>query len=220
MDTSIEYIDKGSNKTLVSFTALYNDHSTTKDFRKDFKGLLKQSIFNVMFVADREMSWYNTVDVDKIKSKLNNQEVITIGSSMGAYNAIQFANDFNVTKVIAFATQYSIHPHIVPDQRIWEKHSDKIKKWNNQHLVFNNTTEYYIFSGDKKEEMYHTNMIPYQRNIHKFTLIGGHYLANRLKAKGILYLLINDCINYSAKIVALKYAKYIKCFDVSNFRKR
>ena len=211
MNTVIEFIDSGANKTIVSFTGTRHRFAPG-DFKKEFIGLIKQSDYNVMFVADREVSWYNTIDVDKIKSKLINQEVITIGNSMGAYNAIQFANDINVTKVIAFSTQYSIHRDIVPDEERWKRHAKKIKQWKHEHLIFNDITEYYIFSGDDKMEMYHTDMIPHQRNVHKFIARGGHHLSAILKNKGILYSLIEDCINNPAKIVAEKYAKDIELF--------
>ena len=212
MNTDIEFIDNGSSKTIVSFTGIKHGFGVS-DFKKEFIGLLKQSDFNVMFVADRELSWYNTIDVDKIKSKLINQEVITIGNSMGAYNAIQFANDINVTKVIAFSTQYSINQGIVPNEKRWETAAKKIKQWKHEHLIFNDTTEYYIFSGDDKMEMYHTDMIPDQQNIHKFIMKGGHLISAKLKAKGILYSLVEDCINETPQTVAEKYAKDIEYFN-------
>jgi len=211
MNTDIEFIDNGSSKTIVSFTGIRHRFGVS-DFKKEFIGLLKQSDFNVMFVADRELSWYNTIDVDKIKSKLINQEVITIGNSMGAYNAIQFANDINVTKVIAFSTQYSIHRDIVPDEKRWEANVKKIKQWKHEHLIFNDTTEYYIFSGDDKMEMYHIDMIPHQRNVHKFIAKGGHNFSAILKNKGILYPIIMDSITKTPQIVAEKYAKDIEYF--------
>lgn len=208
MNTDIKYIDNKASKTLVSFTGI-NHGFGISGWRQEFRGLLKQSEFNVMFVSDREVSWYNTIDVDKIKSKLINQEVITIGNSMGAYNAIQFANDINVTKVIAFVPQYSVHPDIVPDETRWRVIIKKIKKWRYKHLMFNNTTEYYIFSGDNKMEMYHTDMIPHQQNIHKFIAEGGHGVSSKLKNKGILYPLITDCIEETREIVVEKYAQDI-----------
>ena len=211
MNTDIEFIDNGSSKTIVSFTGMQHRFGVS-DFKKEFIGLLKQSNFNVMFVVDRETSWYNTIDVDKIKSKLINQEVITIGNSMGAYNAIQFANDINVAKVIAFAPQYSVHPDIVPGETRWKSETKKIKQWKYKHLMFNDTTEYYIFSGNVKKEMYHTDMIPYQQNIHKFILKCGHNVSAKLKNKGILYTLITDCIEEAREIVAKKYAKDIEYF--------
>ena len=216
MNTDIEFIDNQSSKTIVSFTGSLTQFFGQKpsDFRKEFMGLLKQSDFNVMFVSDREASWYNTIDIDKIKSKLINQEVVTLGNSMGGYNAIQFANDVNVTKAIAFATQYSVHPDIAPNETRWRGKIKRIKQWKYKHLLFNDATEYYIFSGNSDEEMYHTNMIPYQRNIHKFIAEGGHNINKVFKGKGIFYSLIKDCVNNPAQIVAEKYAKdieYLNC---------
>tara|TARA_B000000557_G_scaffold263699_2_gene267139 strand:- start:1782 stop:2420 length:639 start_codon:yes stop_codon:yes gene_type:complete len=209
MNTDIQFIDNGSSKTIVSFTGLAHGFGVS-DFKKEFMGLLKQSDFNVMFVADREVSWYNTIDVDKIKSKLVDQEeIITIGNSMGGYNAMQFPNDINVAKAIAFAPQYSIHPDIVPDDPRRNKQAKKIKQWRYKHLIFNGTTEYYIFIGDDKSETYHLDMMPDKQNVYKFVIEGGHGIAKILKEKGILYSLIEDCINETPQIVAKKYAKDI-----------
>lgn len=212
MNTDIEFIDNKVSKTLVSFTGIKHGFAGKDGWRQEFRALLKQSKFNVMFVSDREVSWYNTIDVDRIKSKLTNQEVITVGNSMGAHNAIQFANDINVTKVIAFAPQYSVHPDIVPDETRWKSEIEKIKQWKYKHLMFNDTTEYYIFSGNDKMEMYHTDMIPNQQNIHKFFIESDHAVAPKLKNKGILYPLITDCIEETHEIVAEKYAKDIEYF--------
>ena len=211
MNTDVEFIDNGSSKTIISFTGIFHGFGVF-DFKKEFMGLLKQSDCNVMFVSDREVSWYNNIDIDKIKSKLINQEVVTLGNSMGGYNAIQFANDVNVTKAIAFAPQYSVHPHIAPHEKRWKTEVKKIKQWRFKHLLFNDTTQYYIFSGNTNMEMYHTNMVPHQRNIHKFIVKGGHNISKVFKTKGILYSLIKDCINNPAKIVAEKYTKDIECF--------
>lgn len=214
MNTDIEFIDNQSSKTIISFTGAATMYfgQNVRTFKKEFLGLLKQSDFNIMFVVDNLVSWYNSIDVDKIKSKLTNQQAITIGNSMGAYNAIQFANDFNVEKVIACAPQYSVHPDIVPCEKRWQRRIANIKQWKHKHLFFNDTTEYYIFSGNTEQEMYHTNMIPYQRNIHKFITQCGHDVGQSFKAKRILYPLINDCIDNPAKIVAQKYAKDIEYF--------
>lgn len=209
MNTDTEFIDNGSSKTIVSFTGIKHGFGVS-DFRKEFMGLLKQSDFNVMFVSDREVSWYNNIDIDKIKSKLINQEVVTLGNSMGGYNAVQFANDVNVTKAIALSPQYSVHPHIAPHEKRWKEHVKKIKQWRFKHLMFNDKTEYYIFTGDDKMEMYHADMIPNQQNIHKFNTPGGHNISSILNKKGVLYPLIKDCINETTQIVAEKYAKDIE----------
>lgn len=211
MNTVVDYIDNKSSKTIISFTGV--DHTFISGYKKEFLGISKQSDFNVMFVVDVEKSWYNTVDVNKIKSKLTDQEVVTLGNSMGGYNAIQFANDINVTTAIAFAPQYSIHPEIAPAEKRWRNQAKKIKRWKHKHLIFNDTTEYYIFSGDDNREMYHTNMVPDQQNIHKFKSPGGHMIAREFKNKGILYSLIEDCMNNTVKSVTEKYKQHIKYID-------
>jgi hypothetical protein len=212
MNTLVDYIDNGANKTIISFTGVFHEFGTGNDFKKEFIQLSDQTNFNIMFVSDKERSWHNGIDVDKIKSKLVNQEVITLGNSMGAYSAIQFANDINVKKAIAFSTQYSIHPDIVPEETRWPDAVNNMKQWRYKHLIFNDTTEYYIISGNDKKELYHTNMIPNQPNIHKFIVKGDHEVALRLKSKGTLYSIISDILTETIDFVTKKHAKDIEYF--------
>lgn len=188
--TEVEYIDKGSANTIVAFTGV-NHGFGFRGFRREF-AKLSDLDSNVLFVVDKSQSWYNNLDVQKVKGFLHGKSVCTIGNSMGGFCAIMFALDHPVRRSIAFSTQYSIHPDF--EERRWLYLAKRIKTWRHKHLLFNNETEYYVFSGKEHIEARHINKIPNQGNIKKVMLPGGHEIAGTLKNKGVLYPTITEII--------------------------
>jgi hypothetical protein len=178
---------ENSPLTLISFTGL--EGGTGGIVNKEFFNLTKD--YTTIFVEEKR-SWYNRVNSQKIIDTIPfSTEVITIGNSMGAFNATIFSNFYPVSKVIAFATQYSIHPKLVPWDKRYRVWANKITDWKIKHLIFNNFTQYYFISGDADIEISHLNMIPDLDNINKIIIEGsGHKLSKDLKARGELYPLI------------------------------
>lgn len=192
MTTEIEFHDKQKARTIVSFTGI--GHGMGAIQQTEFFRLTEKE-FNVLFVKDTARSWYNKLDIVKIRSMLNDQPAITIGNSMGAFHAAMFALDHPVEKVIAFAVQYSIHPEIVPFDKRYRQYADELVEWKYRELQFNDTTEYHFISGDGREEVQHLNLIPEQDNIRKTVIPGaGHKVARKLKNQGRLYSLIEEIL--------------------------
>ena len=192
--TNIDYINNQKDRTIVSFTGIRTGFGIN-DFKKEFIELVKYD-YNVLFVADMSLSWYNNLDVEKIISHLNGSPVITIGNSMGAYNAAQFAKDYPVSTAICFSTQYSVHPEISPSNK-WRVLAGKIKNWKHKHLVFNNSTNYFFISNTSKLDKEEIKLIPDHANIHKILIKKGrkHVIASTLKRCGKLYDFVNSIIN-------------------------
>ena len=168
----------------------------TEEFRKikSFKN------YDNLFFIDKSKSWFNNVDTDEIIEKIKMYDnVITLGNSMGAFSAIMFAKYYPVKKAIAFATQYSLHPDIVPWEERWNGYQKIISEkygWKNKHLEFNDKTKYYIISGNDKEDKKHIDMIPKKSNIKKIVIQGAnHGVAKYLKEQNKLYPLIEEIIN-------------------------
>ena len=201
--TNIDFVNNKKNKTVVSFTGIMTGFGVN-DFKKEFINLTKYD-YNVLFVADKSLSWYNNLDVSKIISYLNGEPVITIGNSMGAYNAAQFSNDYPVSTAICFSTQYSVHPKISPSNK-WLAYTNQIKNWKYKHLVFNDSTDYYFISNTSRLDRKEINLIPDQPNIHKILIKKGrkHIIASTLKKHGKLYRLINNIINKTDINLVLK----------------
>ncbi len=157
---------------------------------------LTEKDFNVLFVKDTARSWYNGIDVELIRSRLNGQPVITIGNSMGAFHAAMFALDYPVETAIAFAVQYSIHPEVVPFDTRYRDYANAIDSWEYRELRLNENTDYHFISGDDRMELRHLNMIPNQANVHtQIVPRSGHKVAAKLRMQGRLYSLIHSIIN-------------------------
>lgn len=193
MTTEIEFHDKQKPRTIVSFTGI--GHGMGSIQRTEFFRLTEKD-YNVLFVKDTARSWYNNLDIPQIRGQLNDQPVITIGNSMGAFHAAMFALDHPVEKVIAFAVQYSIHPEIVPFDRRYRRYADAVDEWKYRELQFNDTTEYHFISGDGRMEREHLEMIPDRPNIRKTVIPqAGHKVARKLKDQGRLYTLIEQILS-------------------------
>lgn len=195
MTTKLDFHDNGQQTTIVSFTGI--GHGMGAIQMNEFFRLC-QFGYNVLFVRDTTRSWYNSVDVRAIQAVIGEQSVMTIGNSMGAYHAAMFALDHPVTKAIAFATQYSIHPEVVPFDKRYRRYADQIKDWKFRELKLNATTDYHFISGDDRLEQRHLNLIPQQPNVFKSVIPkAGHKVAAKLKAEGKLYSTIHEILNTS-----------------------
>lgn len=193
MSTITEFIDNSKDTTIISFTGIGNDFGGIPP--AEFRSLSLN--YNMLFVTDDSRSWYNNIDVKKIISFLKkDQSIITLGNSMGAFNACCFTNDYKVKKCIMFATQYSVYPKIVPFETRWKKFVKNIDTWHNKHLIFNNTTDYFIIQGSCSKDMQHLQLIPDQPNIKKIIIPNGsHSVARQLKKNGKLHNILDSIIN-------------------------
>ena len=180
---------KEKMKTLISFTGI--KHGSGAVEVNEFYGLTKN--YNVFFIKDTDRSWYNTLNTKRIIKGIDtSHEIICIGNSMGGFNATMFALDYPVSKVIAFATQYSIYPELVPWDTRYLRFAKKVTNWKVKHLDFNDTTQYHFISGDEETETRHLNMIPDKDNITKTVIEGsGHKVSKDLKDRHELYPIID-----------------------------
>lgn len=142
--TEIFVTDNNFDETIVSFSDITS--------KPQFRGL--SSKYNLIQVVDHTKSWYTNLDVDRIKKYLDGKPVITIGLSMGGYNAIQFNKDYPVSLCVAFSPQYSIHPSF--GETRWTEHADKIAwNYNNTKLTLSGVNAYVAFDHKHKDELIH-----------------------------------------------------------------
>ena len=175
---------------IISFTGI--GYSMGGIQKEEFQKIKSFRDYDSLFVIDENRSWFNTVNPEQIIEKVNMYEnVITLGNSMGAFNAIMFAKYYPVKTAIAFATQYSLHPDIVPWENRWDRWQARITEWKHKHLEFNDTTEYHIIQGDEPMDTKHLDMIPDKPNINKMVIEGAnHNVAKNLLTQNKLYQLI------------------------------
>ncbi len=113
-DLQVIYHPGNSNYTLITFSPMdmpvlgHNYWCQTL--------VVKESISTIGFVAKRA-HWYLAdsmrAAIDAAKRTRRGQ-VITYGSSMGAYGALKWAERLGATGVVAIAPQYSIDPNLAP----------------------------------------------------------------------------------------------------------
>jgi len=189
--TNLSFYKNNSNKLIIAFSGMYLNDLTLND--QEFFKLTKHKV-DVLFVQDLTDSWFNNLELNKIKRYINHKEVYALGNSMGGYNAIMVSNIFKIKKVIAFNPQFSIHPKFAPYETRYLNAAARIKKWKYFKLKFNQKTKYKIFFGDKdKRDKLHYNNIIKKNNIEKQLINGtGHDLAQELKKKGSLYKIIKN----------------------------
>jgi pimeloyl-ACP methyl ester carboxylesterase len=93
-------------------------------------GLLQHDVY---FVIDKNRSWYNRA-TDKLEAvllpHLAGRRLVTLGNSMGGFGALLFAARWPRCEAsIAFVPQYSVHPHIVPNERRFLQWVRAIGEW-------------------------------------------------------------------------------------------
>ena len=184
----IKHLYTGSKHTVVSFSSIGN---TVQGVNAEFYNL-KNNGYNVIWVMDHTCSYFSNINPDDVIRQIKTEKVYTIGSSMGGFNAILFANMYKVDKVLAFAPQYSMEPTVVPWEDRWRKQITW-KKFKYPRLTFNNWTTYNVITGHKGADRRHTDMFPSKKNINIQTVYGNHMVAENFKKTGNLYTLINDC---------------------------
>ena len=184
--TMVEFYYSNKRRNIVSFSSIAGTKRAAQT--NEFFNLIKS--FNVLFVKDIKRSWFNSLNVNYIKSFLPKKETLCIGHSMGAFNAVMFSNFFPVKKVIAFSPQFSIHP-LVSKDKTYLNYAALIDQWKYKKIRFNNITKYYLIFGDSIQEKYHMSQMPNQKNIKKIIIKNcDHNTAPILKKRGELYSII------------------------------
>ena len=177
--TEIFVTNNNFDQTIVSFSGIRN--------KPQFRDL--SSKYNLIQVVDHTRSWYTNLDVDRIKKYLDGKPVVTIGVSMGGYNAIQFNKDYPVSLSIAFSPQYSIHPSF--GETRWAEYADKIA-WNcdNCELTLSGVNAYVAFDHKEKDEQRHFSEF-YKASKHNSVVVKdypgyGHNIPASIKESGNL----------------------------------
>lgn len=191
----IKQLWTGSKHTVISFSGI---GTTIEGANQEFYNL-KNNGYNVIWVIDKDNSYFTSINPQDIISQIKTENVYTIGQSMGGFNAITFASLYNIKKVLAFTPQYSMDPEIVPWETRWRKQIKRIN-FKYKKLNFVNWTDYTIITGHKGADKKHIDMIPKQKNINIQQVYGHHTVAQNFKKAGTMYKLINDCFLNDVKI--------------------
>lgn len=207
----------GSSRTLiVSFTSVGTERDKWPP--KEFIGIASQGGKNhVMCITDISRSWMNGDGLDRlIVTKISDYildngitNLMSLGMSMGGYNALLLGRMMPVQRVIAFTPQYSVHPDVVPEETRWLFFRKQIKKWPHREMnrLPKDPAKVFIFHGDSEDEKRHWKRYPGADNVKHYIFAGAdHSFVGRLKKGHVLRKLIiagmNDRPGRLGKVVA------------------
>ena len=188
-----------SNRCLIIFTGIGHGHGLVDIQREEFFSL--HSLGMVIWVTDKQRSWGNKLDLEKISNDLNRisagKDIFLIGNSMGGFLAILFSKLLNAKRVLSISPQFSVHKDVVPDEKRWFKYTRKISTFRYKDLdsSLSKTCDYAVLMGDDENEKIHSKLFERFSTLSNFKLIKvkncDHNLAKFLKEKGFL----NECID-------------------------
>jgi len=173
-----------------------------EEFRKLGQGLGPQ-----VFVFDKTRSWGNSVDMDLLlrvtQSLRQGRRVVTLGLSMGGFLAIHASGALGATACIAFAPQFSMHPDIAPFETRWARYRDQILDWSIPSLqtAFAEGCQYTCVFPDDPTDQHHAALFPAAPNVTRIMIGDGHHnVARALRDAGVLYPLLEACIDGTADL--------------------
>jgi len=190
--------EQGTGRALISFTGVGHSLGGLDVQQPEFVGAGSQ-YDATFFVSDLTRSWGNLLDFTRVAEivgqKVGKVEIHCIGNSMGAFNALLAPSQMSVSRVVAFAPQFSVHPDVVPWEIRWEEYRNAITDWKYPSLegVWVAETEYFVFASNKGRDRKHARLFPKLQNLHLTRVDGAHNLARSMKDAGILQEVIRRC---------------------------
>lgn len=168
----ISYFEKHSDEVIISFSS--TPRMGDNEGHEQFIGTMSKEGKTAIFIIDLDSSYGNNLDWDRIVELItpiiSGRKVYAVGYCMGGFLATVLSKYIDVEAVVAITPQYSIHPDYMPDYsflRIW---ADRVKKWNIKSLdgYFNDTTKYYVFGSEHRDDLDQLAMFPSMPNITTF----------------------------------------------------
>ena len=184
--------DSTSGSILLSFTGLGHAMGALNVQQPEFFGA-GRSFDNILFITDKERSWGNNLDFDRIAETIaplvGDRKVYTIGNSMGGFLAIAITRHVETVACVAFVPQFSVSSRVFPTERRWRQYRDQIKTYRLETIEgsFVPGTRYYLFSSLMDDDRKHAEKFPVASNIlhYGFPTLD-HRLSLRLKEQGHL----------------------------------
>lgn len=190
---------------VVSFTSVGQERDQWPP--REFVGLASQQGKNhVMCITDISRCWMNNTDmVELVTSQISDYvmehgitEMMAIGTSMGAYNALVIGRTLPFSRIVCFTPQYSVHPDVMPDEKRWWYFRKQIQNWPNKQMdkLPNPPVPIYMFHGDTPDERMHWERFPKAENLRHFIFSGAdHNFVRKLKSANVLRKIVTAALN-------------------------
>lgn len=201
----IETAPGTGRRLMVSFTSV--GMVRDKWPKKEFVGLASQNGKNhVMCISDISRCWMNAPGmVNLITTQISDYvlehgvtEIMAIGTSMGAYNALILARKIPMSRVICFTPQYSVHPEVMPEEKRWRWFRKQITNWPHKQMdkLPKPPVPIYMFHGDTPDEQMHWERFPTAPNLRHYIFMGAdHNFVGNLKGTNTLRKIVLAAIN-------------------------
>lgn len=220
---SIHYLS-GTDPTTIVFTCTGVGHAMGGiDVQKpEFVKTAFRS-GTVVTITDKTRSWGNHLDFGLILESVDflltqASYSVTIGNSMGGFNAILLAKKLQADACIAFAPQFSVHPDIVPQENRWMIYRNEIKNYVYKSLKnhFLDKTNYLLINGGSYSEYIHWSKFPRSINIQNYVLPqASHDVAAWLKHHGLLHVVIESYLQQPLRYMDVFQTKNLNAFNYS-----
>ena len=192
----LSYIPGDTNKAIVIFT----DHSN----RREQFVRYAMGDHTYIFICDKNDSWGNRMDVDKIlpfvKDLIKDKTVYAVGNSMGGNMAMTFAELFNISYSLSFVPQYSIRYDIIKNDYL-DCDERLIQNWRFPYVTFNDHTKYTIITTNGGHDLYHVDLFKQhaKENVSMFLFDEAkgfhHAVVAQLRDMGILESIFKDFLD-------------------------
>lgn len=121
-------IESGSDQLVVSFPDLV--HPVGRGHAGWGHGFLSKRGLSAVYIENDSPDWYQTPDffpaMEAIRAATSGRAKITYGSSMGGYGALLGAGAVGADRALALCPQYSIEAKVVPFERRFRPHADRL----------------------------------------------------------------------------------------------
>lgn len=200
---SLVVFPRDSGQLCFCFTGVGHNVGGIDIQTNEFFAATRQSM--VVFVCDKQRSWGNSLDFDRIAEftapYAAGKRLTALGNSMGGFLAILASRFIAFDTVVSICPQYSVCPQVIDEPR-WRQYTSKITDWKYPSLdgAFLANTQYYAFGSPYGRDWQQLQRFPVLPNLHKIMLRGveAHHEARRMKQFGVLYPVIEACFEQAA----------------------
>lgn len=201
----IETAPGEGSRLMISFTSVGRERDKWPP--KEFVGLASQNGKNhVMCITDISRSWMNkpgmaNLVITQISDYVMDHgitEMMAIGTSMGAYNALVIGQKIPFARIICFTPQYSVHPEVLPQEKRWWFFRRQIENWPFKQVdkLPKPPVPIYMFHGDTPDERMHWERFPQAENLKHYIFTGAdHNFVGNLKGANTLRKIVVAAIN-------------------------
>ncbi|WP_371224352.1 hypothetical protein [Roseovarius sp. 2305UL8-3] len=146
-----------------------------------------------IFIRSRQSNWFQDRETEDLCAAIRaaipeDARVTLYGASMGAYGALLCAGLLRAERVVAVSPQYSIDPKVVPFERRWREHSDRIGRFRyDLNAMMARDAQKHVFYDTLHPDRRHIDLFERDENFRAHCLPGAsHHILRYFKETGTI----------------------------------